>query len=78
VVVKRHGRNDTILRKSKMKQTNGDAVGDAWEQVGLGIRNSVVVAVGGVEVVEDIHKRGIAFPGESSALADDFDLGPWD
>ena len=46
---------------------------DAWEQVGLGIRNSVVVAVVG-GVVEDIHKRGIASLGESLALADDPDL----
>jgi hypothetical protein len=52
---------------------------DAWEQVELGIRNSVVVAVvGGVEVVEDIHKRGIATLEESLALADDLDLGYWD
>jgi hypothetical protein len=78
VVVKRRGMNGTIVRKSKMKQTNGGVVGDAWEQVELGIRSSVVVAVGGVEVVEDIHKRGIAFLEESSALADDFDLEPRD
>jgi hypothetical protein len=49
---------------------------DAWGQVELGIRNSVVVVVvGEVEVVEDIHKRGIASLEESLALADDLDLG---
>jgi hypothetical protein len=49
---------------------------DAWEQVELGIRNSVVVAdVGAAEVVEDIHKRGIASLEESLALVDDLDLG---
>jgi len=61
---------------SKKKRTNGDVAEDAWEQVGLGIRNSVVVAVvvvGGV--VEDIHKRGIASLVESLALADDLDFG---
>ena len=52
---------------------------DAWGQVELGIRNSVVVAaVGGVEVVEDIHKWGIASLGESLALVDDLDLEYWD
>jgi hypothetical protein len=60
-----------------MKRTSGDVAADAWGQVELGIRNSVVVvvAVGGVEVVVDIHKRGIASLGESLALADDLDLG---
>jgi hypothetical protein len=57
-----------------MKRTNGDVAEDAWGQVVLGIRNSVA-AVDGVEVVEDIHKRGIASLGESLALADDLDLG---
>jgi len=53
---------------SKMKQTNGDVAEDAWEQVGRGIRSSVVVAgADGVEVVEDIHKRGIASLVESLA-----------
>jgi hypothetical protein len=62
-----------------MKRTNGDVAEDAWGQVVLGIRNSVVVAaVDGVEVVEDIHKRGIASLEESLALADDLDLGYWD
>ena len=69
-----------ISTKSRMKRTNGDVAEDAWGQVELGIRNSVVVvvAVDGVEVVEDIHKRGIASLGESLALADDLDLGYWD
>jgi hypothetical protein len=59
-----------------MKRTNEDEAEDAWEQVELGIRNSVAVAaVGGVEVVEDIHKRGIASLGESLALVDGLDLG---
>jgi hypothetical protein len=60
-----------------MKRTSGDVAVDAWGQVELGIRNSVVVvvAVDGVEVVEDIHKRGIASLEESLALVDDLDLG---
>jgi hypothetical protein len=69
--------NGPIVRKSKMKQTNGGVVGDAWGLVELGIRNSVVVVgVDGVEVVEGIHRRGIAFLEESSALAGEFEH--WD
>ena len=76
MALKRRDRNDTILTISMKKRMNGDVAEDAWEQVGLGIRNSVVVAgADGVEVVEDIHKRGIASLGESLALADGLDLG---